>query len=99
MTKSLGNHYVDFLTSRNQFLLNVKIWAQNDFNKLLEMKRQILARLQGIQEYLCKKHSFYLIDLEKDLLVDYDKIPNLERVILAQKAGINWRQFADWNSK
>lgn len=45
------------------------------------------------------KYSLFLINLEKELLFDLDAIFKKERIIWAQKVGINWRKFGDYNTK
>lgn len=63
------------------------------------VKKRLLARINGIQTSLAKYHSNFLIQLEKQLLKDLNDIFKKERLIWAQKAGMNWRRYADFNTR
>lgn len=58
-----------------------------------------MARINYIQIALSKYHSRFLVDLEKELVFQLNDIFKKERLIWAQKAGLNWRKFGDYNTK
>ncbi|XP_056698546.1 uncharacterized protein [Spinacia oleracea] len=89
----------DFLNGRNCFLNTISSWNHNIFGNLNKQKRIIIARIEGIQIALSNKYSRFLINLEADLLANLNDIYKKERIIWAQKAGINWRKYADYNTK
>ena len=90
---------MDFLSGRSKFLSKIQFWDGNVFGNLTLQKKRILARLNGIQISLSFRNSNFLIQLEKNLLVDLNNIHLIERRIWAQKAGIYWRKFGDYNTR
>ena len=62
-------------------------------------KKRLLARLAGIQSALSRYNSTFLINLEKELLVEYNNVVFQERVLLAQKARVERAKMGDMNSK
>ncbi|XP_021724281.1 uncharacterized protein LOC110691632 [Chenopodium quinoa] len=88
--------FTEFLSN---FLANVNSWNSNVFRNLKLKKKTTLARINGIQKALALNSSHFLINLEKSLLSDLNAIYRMKRVIWAQKAGINWRKFGDYNTK
>ncbi|XP_056688018.1 uncharacterized protein [Spinacia oleracea] len=86
-----------FLQGREAFLKSV--WNHNVFGNLKKQKKELLARIDGIQIALSKKYSGYLVNLEKILLQRLNDILNKERLIWAQKSGMNWRKYGDYNTK
>ncbi|XP_056697424.1 uncharacterized protein [Spinacia oleracea] len=89
----------NFLRGRQNFLANIKNWNTNVFGNLNKQKRRLLARINGIQIALAKYHSDFLVNLEQSLLKDLNDIFRKERLIWAQKAGLNWRKYGDYNTK
>lgn len=71
---------------------------EDQFKVQILLKR-ILARLGGIQKALSSYNSSFLVNLEKELLVEYNNIVHQERVLLAQKAGFERARMGDMNSK
>lgn len=71
---------------------------EDQFKVQILLKR-ILARLGGIQKALSSYNSSFLVNLEKELLVEYNNIVHQERVLLAQKAGVERARMGDMNSK
>ena len=93
------NPRVDFLAGRENFLNKIRSWDGNVFGNLDLQKKRILARLNGIQKSLSFRNSNFLNQLEKNLLLDLNNIHLIERRIWAQKAGIYWRKFGDYNTR
>lgn len=89
----------DFIRGRSSFLDKVKSWNSNVFGNLNKQKKRLIARLNGIQIALANKHSNFFYNLEKNLLLDLKDIFNKERIIWAQKAGLNWRKYGDYNTR
>lgn len=90
---------MDFLVGRNVSINNVKSWNTNIFGNLALIKKRLLKRIDGIQISLAKYSSRFIFNLEKEFLLELHHIYQMERIIWAQKAGINWRKYADWNTK
>ncbi|XP_056687673.1 uncharacterized protein [Spinacia oleracea] len=88
-----------FILGRDKFLNNIGSWVHNIFGNLNVKKRRLIARIDGIQKALANHYSGYLVNLEKELLFQLNDIFRKERIIWAQKAGINWRKFGDYNTK
>ena len=90
---------VDFLQGSINFSSSISHWNQNVFGNIIKKKRKLLARINGIQNFLASKNSIFLSNLEKDLLSQLNNVLNIERIIWAQKAGIDWRKHMDYNTK
>lgn len=69
------------------------------FGNITKIRKRMLARIDGIQIALGKHHSNYLVTLEHDLRKQLNVIFLKVCIIWAQKAGINWRRFVDYNTK
>ncbi|XP_021855317.1 uncharacterized protein [Spinacia oleracea] len=89
----------NFMEGRKSFLLNIKSWNLNIFGNIGKIKNRLLARLDGIQMALAKHYSSFLVNLEQDLRNQLNDNFKKERIIWAQKAGINCRKHADYNTK
>ena len=87
------------MQGRHKFLTNIENWENNVFNDLLLQKKGILAKLSGIQIALSNKNSDFLISLEKEILHSLNHIHSLEKRIWAQKAGVDWRKYGDYNTR
>lgn len=66
-----ANHH--FLKGREMFLANIKFWS-NVFGNLNKQKKQLIARINGIQRALANRHSHFLFNLEKELLFELNSI-------------------------
>lgn len=64
-TKFWNANQTEFLVRRKNFLDNITFWNTNVFGNLEKAKKKLLARINGIQIALAKKHSKFLINLEK----------------------------------
>lgn len=69
------------------------------FGNIKKKKNNILARINGIQVALSRKYSRFLVNLEAELIQELNDIYRKERVIWAQKSGLDWRKYADYNTK
>lgn len=65
-------------------------WNKHHFGNIFVKKRNIMARLNGIQHSLARCPSTSLIELKKMLQKDLDLILNQERDLWAMKSRINW---------
>lgn len=60
------------------------------FGNIFNRKKNIMARLNGIQRALSIRPSSFLINLENELLKDLDVVLNQEEEIWALKSWVNW---------
>jgi len=56
----------------------IKIWGKEHFGNIIRDKKILLARLNSIQKSPHYNHSFFLQELEEDLLKHYNNILKLE---------------------
>ena len=68
------------------------------FGNLFHRKRRITTRLKGIQEKLSIRPNNFLVELEKNLRVEYAKVIRMEEEFLAMKAWILWLVEGDQNT-
>lgn len=89
----------DFLLGRHSFRQQILSWNRNIFGNLEKQKRRIFKRLDGIQKSLSIRFSSLFSFIEIDLLNELNHIHKVERTISAQKAGIDWHRYSDFNTK
>ena len=65
-------------------------WNRMQFGNVFNRKKNIMARLNGVQWALSTRPSSFLINLEKELLNDLDVMLNQEEEIWALKSQVNW---------
>ncbi|XP_021761442.1 uncharacterized protein LOC110726271 [Chenopodium quinoa] len=89
----------DFLAGRANFLNSIKNWNENIFGNIIKHKKRLIAIINGIQLSLSKHFSNFLFQLGKDIIRDLNCIYHAEKIIWAQKAGLDWRKYGDCNTK
>ena len=65
-------------------------WNRMQFGNVFNRKKNIMARLNGVQRALSIRPSSFLINLEKELLKYLDVVLNQEEEIWALKSWVNW---------
>ncbi|XP_075658633.1 uncharacterized protein LOC142628410 [Castanea sativa] len=88
---SLNNAITSFTTS-------AKVWNKEVFGNIIARKRNIEARLRGIQVANGTNPSQVLIDLEKLLLRDYAELQRIEEEYWVMKSRIEWMVQGDRNN-
>ena len=73
-------------------------WNKEQFGYIFTRKRNIMARLNGIQKAMSVKPSTFLLNLENDLLRDLDTMLNQEKELWAIKSRVNWMFQGDRNT-
>ncbi|KAJ7982509.1 Ribonuclease H [Quillaja saponaria] len=89
-------HVTDSLSIFTDVLKN---WNHTVFGNIFRRKRQLMARLKGIQTALCKSVNYFLLDLKKDLLQEYNDILKQEEVFWFQKSRERWVKLGDRNTQ
>ena len=64
-------------------------WNRMQFGNVFNRKKNIMARLNGIQRALANRPSTFLINLENDLLKELEVVLNQEEEIWALKSQVN----------
>ena len=80
------------------FTRKAKHWNVNVFGNLFDKKRKVLARLNGAQKALANNPSNSLLQLEKQLIEDYNLIMLQKEEYWALKSRLNWASFGDRNT-
>ena len=80
------------------FTRKAKHWNVNVFGNLFARKRKVLVRLNGAQKALANNPSDSLIQLEKQLIEDYNLIMLQEEEYWTLKSRLNWASFGDRNT-
>ena len=65
-------------------------WNRMQFGNVFNRKKNIMARLNGIQRTLANRPSTFLINLENELLKELEVVLNQEEEIWALKSRVNW---------
>ena len=80
------------------FTRQAKQWNVNVFGNLFARKRRVLARINGAQKALSNNPSDFLIQLEKNLIEEYNLIMPQKEEFWALKSHLNWAAFGDRNT-
>lgn len=88
----------NYTNNMSSFLLKVKSRNKTQFGDLFYRKKKILARLNGISRSLSLHHSSFLLNLQKELTMEYFRILRSEEDFWKMKSRISWIQDGDHNT-
>lgn len=74
-----------------------KDWNLHTFGNQFRNKRRLLTA--GIQKALDRGPSHFLIELERDLINQYNRILKQEKFFLYQKSRVRWMLSGDRNTQ
>jgi len=86
-------------TTINSFCDALKLWNQRVFGNIHKRKRHVLARIKGIQLKLADRHIPFLVNLEKDLMHEFQAILKQEEELWRLKSRVDWMTEGDCNTK
>lgn len=66
--------------------------------KSFSKEERLIHRLNGIQKYLSKKYSPFLLQLQHSLYIEYFNILNQEDIFWKLKSRVNWLNNGDKNT-
>ncbi|KAK8598764.1 hypothetical protein V6N13_094724 [Hibiscus sabdariffa] len=75
------------------------VWNKFVFGYIGRKKRRLMARLRGIQKFLCTRPSRFLSSLESDLLIELENILDQEELLWKQKSRSDWISNGDRNTR
>ncbi|KAK9988380.1 hypothetical protein SO802_028619 [Lithocarpus litseifolius] len=81
---------VDLSNAMAKFVEKARVWNKEVFGKLFHSKKRVVARLRCVQTALSTNPNNFLVDLEKELRVEFTKISKLEEDLWAMKSRITW---------
>lgn len=87
----------DILRATTCFTNRVSDWNKHVFSKIFHRKRQILARLAGIQKSNVYPFSNFLLELEANLQQEFSVILKSEEDFWKPKSRITWLSEGDAN--
>ena len=73
-------------------------WNQDHFGNIFARKKNLMARINGIQRAVANKPSKFLFNLENELLRELDLVLNQEEELWALKSRVNWMIQGDHNT-
>ncbi|KAF7814603.1 reverse transcriptase [Senna tora] len=73
-------------------------WNKYHFGNIFHRKQKLIRRLEGINKALRYGPKPYLINLEQELALEYQRVLNLEEELWASKARLDWMNLGDSNS-
>lgn len=88
-----------YTEASSKFLSNIKEWKTKNFGDIYRKKKNILARLEGIQNYANYTTSPFLKQLENTLQIDYNNILRIEDDFWKLRARISWIQDGDASTR
>ncbi|XP_024156202.1 uncharacterized protein LOC112164205 [Rosa chinensis] len=74
-------------------------WNKEVFGHLFQRKRKLLARIGGIQKARDRYENPFLINLETDLIKEYEDIRDQENLFWRQKCRDKWLQEGNRNTR
>ncbi|KAK8709215.1 hypothetical protein V6N13_060240 [Hibiscus sabdariffa] len=87
-----------FAATIQSFTISAETWNHNVFSYIGVRKRNMMARLRGVQRALCSRHSRFLKQLEDDLLIELESLLDQEEMLWRQKSCSDWIQLGDRNT-
>ena len=82
----------------NRFTQAAIRWNGSHFGYIFTRKKNLLARINGIQQALFVSPSAFLVNLENELLKELDRVLNQEEELWALKSRVNWMIQGDRNT-
>lgn len=80
------------------FTKAVKLWNSSFFGNITYRKHQLMNHLHGISRSLSNGWNPFLINLQKELLVEYERVLYQEEVLWLQKSRCKWLKHGDKNT-
>ncbi|XP_024197763.1 uncharacterized protein LOC112200986 [Rosa chinensis] len=77
----------------------LKEWNFNVFGNVFRKKKRLLARLNGIQKALSIYRNPFLVNVENQLIKDYEVIRDQEALLWQQKSRDKWLKDGDKNTE
>ena len=74
------------------------MWNKTQFGNIFSRKKNIMARLNGIQCSIAIRPSSFLCNLENELLKKLDNVLSQEEELWALKSRVNWMIQGDRNT-
>ncbi|XP_054782099.1 uncharacterized protein LOC129289366 [Prosopis cineraria] len=97
--KESWNLDYDLNLNLDEFKKSVLVWNKEVFGYVEKKKKELLARLKGIQKSNAYPYSAFLSKLEGSLQRELDKILKLEETKWFQKARTDWIKNGDRNTR
>ncbi|KAE8705357.1 hypothetical protein F3Y22_tig00110429pilonHSYRG00830 [Hibiscus syriacus] len=89
----------DLITGSKNMVERIKTWNRESFGNLFGRKKQLKARIHGLQCIPIHNRFHQLELLEAHLLAEYTKILIQEEIFWLQKSRVQWLQHGDRNSR
>lgn len=70
----------------------------NVFGQVAQNNKRIRARLLGVQKALCHRPSYFLLQLEQQLITQYNAILYQEFLLWQMKSRMLWLSYGDANT-
>lgn len=96
--ESLAGKEVDLAGAITNFTISAQRLNEEVFGNVFARKKQIMARLLGIQRALANSPNIFLINLQDQLSKEYNLILQLEEELWAMKSRTNWTIFGERNT-
>ena len=74
------------------------MWNKTQFGNIFSRKKNIMAKLNGIQRSIAIIPSSFLCNLENELLKELDNVLSQEEELWALKSRVNWMIQGDRNT-
>ncbi|OMP05267.1 reverse transcriptase [Corchorus capsularis] len=96
---SLWHNFRENLASTiTNFAISVKKWNVDVFGNVHIKKKNLTARLKGIERSLSINHNQFLVNLQKDLIEEFNGILKQEEDLWKLKSRIDWNVDGDKNT-
>ncbi|KAK8563341.1 hypothetical protein V6N12_035489 [Hibiscus sabdariffa] len=93
--RSTWDSNLDVESNIKVFVVHVRDWNVNVFEHIGKKKKELLARLRGIDRALCIYHLDFLVQLDLDLRAELAEVLRHEESLWLQKSRVQWATFRD----
>nr|XP_023904633.1 uncharacterized protein LOC112016320 [Quercus suber] len=89
IVRDAWNNPIVLANAMTKFAEKARVWNKEVFGNLFHRKKRVVARLRGVQVALSTNPNNFLVDLERNLTLEFVKISKLKEKLWAMKSQLS----------